>query len=255
MSVGEANAMNFNMKSGAKTAPTLGTGSHSFGSSDGSGARERATSVNPTDCRIDLTFTDLSVTLANGLKILNGVTGELRSGTMTAIMGPSGCGKSTFMNALTYRIRDGGKVGGEVLINGEKKHLMSIQHVVGFVPQEDIMHRDLSVRENLRYYLRLKGDPSLTRVQRRNFLNEIIDILGLAHVQHSLIEDELRRGVSGGQRKRVNIGIELMGSPLVLFLDEPTSGLDATTSQQLIESLETLTELGLTVAMVIHQPR
>jgi len=241
---------------GISTAPALGGPSFHDTGSGSLSARERATSFTPPDdCRIDLTFTDLTVTLANGLKILNGVSGELKSGTMTAIMGPSGCGKSTFMNALTYRIRDGGKVGGEVLVNGEKRHLMTIQHVVGFVPQEDTMHRDLSVRENLRFYLKLKGNPNLSRVQRRSFLNEIIDILGLAHVQHSLIGDELRRGVSGGQRKRVNIGIELMGSPLLLFLDEPTSGLDATTSQQLIESLETLTELGLTVAMVIHQPR
>ncbi|GMI05091.1 hypothetical protein TrVE_jg12245 [Triparma verrucosa] len=236
----------------------IGT-NNSFGTdsqSDGNSRSSRSASVAPpSDCRIDLTFTNLTVTLANGLKILNGVTGELKSGTMTAIMGPSGCGKSTFMNALTYRIRDGGKVGGEILINGQKKHLMTIQHVVGFVPQEDVMHRDLSVRENLRFYLRLKGDPNLTRVQRRSFVNEIVDILGLAHVQHSLIGDELRRGVSGGQRKRVNIAIELMGSPLVLFLDEPTSGLDATTSQQLIDSLEKLAEIGLTIAMVIHQPR
>jgi len=205
--------------------------------------------------RVDLTFRNLTVTLANGLKILNGVSGELKAGTMTAIMGPSGCGKSTLMNALTNRIRDGGTVGGEIYVNGEKRHLATISHVVGFVPQEDVMHRDLTVRENLRFYLRLKGDPSLTREQRRSFLNEIIDILGLGHVQHSLIGDELRRGVSGGQRKRVNISIELISSPLLLFLDEPTSGLDATTSQALIDSLEKLTNLGLTVAMVIHQPR
>ena len=84
---------------------------------------------------------------------------------------------------------------------------------------------------------------------------QIIDILGLSHVQHSLIGDELTRGISGGQRKRVNIGIELMASPLILFLDEPTSGLDSTTTQQLIDSLEKLAGLGLTIAMVIHQPR
>ncbi len=229
-------------------------GSGSFSDSDSS--RERRSSFAPmNEAKIDLTFKGLTVTLANGLKILNGIDGKMKSGTMTAIMGPSGCGKSTLMNALTYRIRDGGKVGGEIFINGEKKHLLTIKHVCGFVPQEDVMHRDLSVRENLRFYLRLKGNPSLKKAERRAFVNEIVDILGLEHVQHSLIGDELRRGISGGQRKRVNIAIELMGSPLVLFLDEPTSGLDATTSQQLVDSLEKLSELGLTVAMVIHQPR
>lgn len=140
-------------------------------------------------------------------------------------------------------------------INGEAISLLNIQHLVGFVPQEDIMHRDLSVRENLRFYAHLKGNPSMTRPQRRAFVNEIVDILGLSHVQHSLIGDEETRGISGGQRKRVNIGIELMASPLVLFLDEPTSGLDSTTTQQLIDSLDKLAKLGLTIAMVIHQPR
>ena len=115
------------------------------------------------------------------------------------------------------------------------------------------MHRDLTVRENLRFYAHLKAHPQMTRNQRRAFVNEIIDILGLSHVQHSLIGDEETRGISGGQRKRVNIGIELMASPLILFLDEPTSGLDSTTTQQLIDSLEKLTQLGLTIAMVIHQ--
>ena len=86
-------------------------------------------------------------------------------------------------------------------------------------------------------------------------MNEVLDVLGLTHVQHTLIGDEFVRGISGGQRKRVNIGIELMSSPLVLFLDEPTSGLDATTTMELIESLEKLADLGLTIAMVIHQPR
>jgi ABC-type multidrug transport system ATPase subunit len=201
---------------------------------------------------------------------------------------------------------------------------MSIQHLVGFVPQEDTMYRDLTVRETLRFNARLKvsftraranlnfalpslaranlffalpslaranlflrsprsheptplfcahlartnqhpssaltslahqADPGMTRPERRAFVNEVVDILGLKHVQHSVIGDELTRGISGGQRKRVNIGIELMGSPLVLFLDEPTSGLDATTTQLLIDSLEKLAALGLTIAMVIHQPR
>ena len=136
-------------------------------SESGNSGSDRASMAPQPEMRVDLTFRDLSVTLANGLKILNGVSGEMKAGTMTAIMGPSGCGKSTLMNALTNRIRDGGKVGGKIYINGELKHLTTIAHVVGFVPQEDIMHRDLTIRENLRFYLRLKGDPSLTREQRR----------------------------------------------------------------------------------------
>ncbi|GMH61060.1 hypothetical protein TL16_g03182 [Triparma laevis f. inornata] len=201
--------------------------------------------------RVDIEFRDMSVILSSGQKILNKVSGTLESGTMTAIMGPSGCGKSTTICA----IKNGGRVTGDILINNEKTHLMTIQHLIGFVPQDDIMHRDLTVRETLRFQAKLKANPNLTNMQRRAFVNEVLDVLGLTHVQHTLIGDELVRGISGGQRKRVNIGIELMASPLVLFLDEPTSGLDATTTMELIESLDVLAGLGLTIAMVIHQPR
>jgi len=132
---------------------------------------------------IDIRFEKLNVVLRSGKKILNNLNGEFKSGTMTAIMGPSGCGKSTTMSALTNRIKDGGKVLGDIYINGEKKNVMTIQHICGFVPQDDIMHRDLTVRENLRYYAKLKGDPYMSSIQRRSFTNEVIDILGLAHVQ------------------------------------------------------------------------
>jgi ABC-type multidrug transport system ATPase subunit len=233
---------------GAPTDPTIPSG-------DASLAGSSVSSIGRRELKIDIGFKDLAVQLATGKKILNGVTGRLRAGRMTAIMGPSGCGKSTFLSALTNRIRDGGKTLGSITINGQARPLLSIQHLVGFVPQEDIMHRDLTVRENLRFYAHLKGNPNMSRPQRRAFVNEVIDILGLSHVQHSLIGDEETRGISGGQRKRVNIGIELMASPLVLFLDEPTSGLDSTMTQQLIDSLDKLAQLGLTIAMVIHQPR
>ena len=103
--------------------------------------------------------------LASGKKILEGVTGEFKAHTMTAIMGPSGCGKSTTMSALTNRIKDGGKVIGDIFINGKQRDVMTIQHVCGFVPQDDIMHRDLTVRENLRFYAKLKGDPNMSSIQ------------------------------------------------------------------------------------------
>jgi len=145
---------------------------------------KRCNSVAPNSNNlIDIRFEKLNVVLRSGKKILNNLNGEFKSGTMTAIMGPSGCGKSTTMSALTNRIKDGGKVLGDIYINGEKKNVMTIQHICGFVPQDDIMHRDLTVRENLRYYAKLKGDPYMSSIQRRSFTNEVIDILGLAHVQ------------------------------------------------------------------------
>ena len=129
--------------------------------------------INKRELKVDIEFNNLTVELVNKKKILNGVTGKLRAGRMTAIMGPSGCGKSTFLCALTNRIRDGGKVLGDVKINGVTKPLLTIQHLIGFVPQEDIMHRDLSVRENLRFYSHLKSHPEMSRTQRRAFVNEV----------------------------------------------------------------------------------
>ena len=117
--------------------------------------------------RIDIEFINMSVVLRDGKKILDNVSGNLESGTMTAIMGPSGCGKSTTISALTNRIKNGGKVTGDILINQKKTHLMTIQHLIGFVPQDDIMHRDLTVRETLRFQAKLKANPKLTKLQRR----------------------------------------------------------------------------------------
>ena len=203
-------ARNRSQRSGTDGQHFLGRNSNdiSFKGMENSPNRQRrqSTIVNQNDAthRIDIEFINMSVVLRDGKKILDDVSGTLESGTMTAIMGPSGCGKSTTISALTNRIKNGGKVTGEVLINQKRTHLMTIQHLVGFVPQDDIMHRDLTVRETLRFQAKLKANPNLTKLQRRAFVNEVLDVLGLTHVQHTLIGDEFVRGISGGQ---VRMGI------------------------------------------------
>lgn len=133
--------------------------------------------------------------------------------------------------------------------------LGQFQKLVGFVPQEDVMIRELSVRDNIEFSARYRLPKELTTEEINRKVNVCINELGIPHVQHSPIGDERTRGVSGGQRKRVNIGIELVADPKVLFLDEPTSGLDSTTATSLCSTLKKIASIRqMTIAAVIHQP-
>ena len=134
--------------------------------------------------------------------------------------------------------------------------IKEIQDSVGFVPQDDIVYAELTVRENLIYtgkFLLPRG-TSITEIEE--LADETIASLGLARVANSLVGDVKRRGVSGGEKKRVNIGLELMKRPACVFLDEPTSGLDASSALLVMQSLKHLVNVqGVTIVSVIHQPR
>jgi len=176
--------------------------------------------------RIDLHFRNLTVALPGGRrKVLNGVTGGFRSGRVTAVMGPSGCGKTTLISALSNRLGLGTRVTGSTFINGSPESSTALHDVMGFVPQDDIMYEDLTVKENLLYCCQLRADPSMSRAEQMRHVDRVIDSLGLFPSRHSMIGSTEDRGISGGQRKRVNVAMELTSKPLLLFLDEPTSGL------------------------------
>ena len=116
------------------------------------------------------------------------------------------------------------------------------------------MLRELTVEQNLRYYAALRLPAGTRSADARQVADDIIQILGLQHVKNSPIGDEKTRGISGGQRKRVNVGMELVSRPSLLFLDEPTSGLDSTTSFELVASLQEMGKRGLNSILVLHQP-
>jgi ABC-type multidrug transport system ATPase subunit len=203
---------------------------------------------------VDIQFENLGLELKNGTKVLNNVTGTVYHGRVTAIMGPSGAGKTTFMMTLAGKAYYG-KTTGTIKINGKVSTLSKIRKIMGYVPQEDIMLRELTVNEVLTFAagLRLPSSISLKKVQE--LVNYVIRLLNLEEVKNSPIGDESSRGISGGQRKRVNIGMELVADPTVLFLDEPTSGLDSTSSKEVCQLLRNIARAGLTVVTVIHQPR
>eukprot|EP00435_Cladocopium_sp_Y103_P042805 s1431_g11.t3 len=168
-------------------------------------------------------FDDVGVKLKNGKCILEGVTGEFRPKKVAAIMGPSGAGKTTFMNALCGRCYYG-TTSGEIRINGQVSSIAEIKNFRGFVPQDDIVHEHLTVREQLYYSARLRNAEDTSRKVIEYIVEDVLNVMQLVDVQHSLVGNVERRGISGGQRKRVNIGLELAARPSILMLDEPTSG-------------------------------
>lgn len=188
--------------------------------------------------------------------VLQGVTGELRHGRMTAILGPSGSGKTTFLTTLAGKATYG-KTVGSVFINGKADRISKFRDVVGFVPQEDVMLREMTVFETLMFSATNRLPASMSGTEKRQLVDAVIELLGLSalryvewrrmvrlgcsrraensieqpthrtwhyhnHNSDTPIGDEDVRGISGGQRKRVNVGMELVANPTVLFLDEPT---------------------------------
>ncbi|KAF9899253.1 hypothetical protein BX616_003142 [Lobosporangium transversale] len=200
----------------------------------------------------DIEFERLSLTLSNGTTILQNVSGQLKAGRSCAIMGPSGSGKTTLISILTSKMP---KNEGRVLINGQEEDLSHYRKLIGYVPQDDIMMRELTVHDILLHSAYMRLPAKLTKSQMTEKVLEIVDFLGLNSVMDSVVGDAEKRGISGGQRKRVNIGMELVTDPSILFLDEPTSGLDSSTSGDVCKLLRAIArKKGLTVAAVIHSP-
>ncbi|KAL3137532.1 hypothetical protein ABBQ38_004816 [Trebouxia sp. C0009 RCD-2024] len=210
--------------------------------------------LEPARPCLDVEFTNMGMRLkGTGMKVLAGVTGRLRASHLTAIMGPSGAGKTSLMSALAGKASYG-TVTGSVTINGKPDKLLRYKRVMGFVPQDDIMYCNLTVEENLLFSARYRLPVHYTHAQHVYYVERAIQILALDDIRNEIIGDEEVRGISGGQRKRVNVGLELVADPVMLFLDEPTSGLDSTSSNMVISALQEVAHMGVTIAAVIHQP-
>ncbi|KAI3433262.1 ABC transporter domain-containing protein [Psidium guajava] len=183
--------------------------------------------------------------------VLNGVTGEARPGELLAMLGPSGSGKTTLLTALAGRLS--GKVTGAITYNGHA-FSSSVKRKIGYVSQDDVLYPHLTVLETLTYAALLRLPKELTRQEKAEQAEMIIAELGLARCRTNVVGGLLVRGVSGGERKRVSIGLELLVNPSLLLLDEPTSGLDSTTAQRIVAQLRALARGGRTVVTTIHQP-
>lgn len=185
--------------------------------------------------------------------ILQGVSGFARPGEMIALLGPSGAGKSSLLNVLAGRVTSG--VTGSVTVNGGDVNSTENRRHTAYIMQDDSLLGALTVRENLEYSADLSIDSSVSNAEKAERVDKVITDLGLDRVADSKVGNVIIRGVSGGERRRVSIGIELVSSPALMFLDEPTSGLDSTASFHVMSMMRDLARTQQrTIVASIHQP-
>ncbi|KAI6780236.1 putative ABC transporter ATP-binding protein/permease-like protein [Emericellopsis cladophorae] len=185
--------------------------------------------------------------------LLHSVSADFKPGTLTAIIGGSGSGKTTMLNTMADRVQSARlQNDGTLLYNGTDS-VESVRHA--YVMQQDILLPTLTVRETLRYSANLRLPPSTSSEDRTLVVEEVLRELGLKECADTRIGNSQHRGCSGGEKRRVSIGVQMLANPSVLFLDEPTTGLDATSAYQLVRTLKKLAQSGRTMITTIHQPR
>ena len=195
----------------------------------------------------DVSFEADSLNVWAGSKqLMHDMTFKLPGRALLGVVGPSGAGKSTLLNALTgFRPADTGTVryaGRDLYAEYDE-----LRRRIGYVPQEDLLHTSLTVRKALEYGAELRFPPDTTKAERRQRVDEVLEELGLTHHANTQVAR-----LSGGQRKRTSVALELLTRPTLLYLDEPTSGLDPGMDKNVMESLRKLADDGRTVIVVTH---
>ncbi|KAG8631658.1 hypothetical protein KVT40_000798 [Elsinoe batatas] len=208
--------------------------------------------IQTQDLGLSFQFKDLGYRIKAAGDVLSGVTGIIRQGSMFGIMGGTGAGKSTLLNILMGKRKQS---RGSVKICGWEKDMSEYGKLVGYVPQMDVLLPELTVRENMLHSARCRLPKAWKDRRIQEFVDALISCLALSHVQHSLVGDTRKPIISGGQRKRLSIGIELAAAPMAIFLDEPTTGLDATSAVSIMRLLKTISDIGVTTVAIVHQPR
>ncbi|XP_016935046.1 ATP-binding cassette sub-family G member 1 [Drosophila suzukii] len=201
---------------------------------------------------VDLAFHNLTYRVKEGNRsnaktILKGVSGRLRSGELTAIMGPSGAGKSTLLNILSgYKTSS---IEGSVTMNGAERNLSAFRKLSAYIMQDNQLHGNLTVQEAMTVATNLKLSKKFSKPEKHSMIDDILLTLSLSEHRYTMT-----RNLSGGQKKRLSIALELVSNPPIMFFDEPTSGLDSSTCFQCIHLLKMLAAGGRTVICTIHQP-
>ncbi|KAK8964975.1 ABC transporter G family member 11 [Platanthera guangdongensis] len=218
--------------------------------------REKTNTELLGDVSARLTWKDLTVTVALGSgetqQVLEGLTGYAEPGSFTALMGPSGSGKSTLLDALSNRLASNAFLSGVVLLNGRKTKLSF--GGAAYVTQDDNLIGTLTVRETIMYSARLRLPDKMEKEEKRALVEGTIIEMGLQDCADTVIGNWHLRGISGGEKRRVSIAIEIIMRPRLLFLDEPTSGLDSASAFFVTQTLRGLSRDGRTVIASIHQP-
>lgn len=202
-----------------------------------------------------LTWQDLWVTVSNGKKgrrsILQGLTGYARPGELLAIMGPSGCGKSTLLDALAGRLDSNTGQSGDILINARRQALA--YGTSAYVTQDDALITTLTVKEAVYYSAQLQLPNSMSKSEKKERAEMTIREMGLQDAMNTRVGGWGQKGLSGGQKRRLSICIEILTRPKLLFLDEPTSGLDSAASYYVMSRIARQ-RVGKTIIASIHQP-
>lgn len=208
------------------------------------------------DVSARLAWKDLTVmvTLGNGetQNVLEGLVGYAEPGTFTALMGPSGSGKSTLLDALSGRLAANAFLSGRIVLNGHKAKLSF--GTAAYVTQDDNLIGTLTVRETISYSAQLRLPDRMPRTEKRALVESTIIEMGLQDCADTVIGNWHLRGISGGEKRRVSIAVEILMRPRLLFLDEPTSGLDSASAFFVTQTLRGLSRDGRTVIASIHQP-
>jgi len=181
------------------------------------------------------------------IRIINKVSGLAEPGSLVAIMGPSGAGKTTLLATISQRLQ--GDVYGQILINGNQVTQQMMTRVSGFVPQQDLTLKSLTVLEHMQLMARLKMDRRLRTSHRNRRVLTLINELGLAKCSNTRLS-----ALSGGESKKVSLAVQMLTDPALLFCDEPTTGLDSYNAGAVVERLRSLAVRGKTVICSIHQP-
>ncbi|ORZ21516.1 ABC-2 type transporter-domain-containing protein [Absidia repens] len=197
---------------------------------------------------------DYTVPVKGGSRqLLNDIGGIVKPGHLTALMGSSGAGKTTLLDVLAKR-KTIGKVDGRMYMNGEVLH-SDFERVTGYCEQMDIHNPNATVREALQFSAYLRQPAHVSKKEKDEYVEQILDLLEMEPIGNSLIGDpQGMKGISVEERKRLTIGVELVAKPQLLFLDEPTSGLDAQSSYNIVRFIRKLADVGWPVLCTIHQP-
>lgn len=206
-----------------------------------------------------ISWNDLTVsTVAKGKNpsrtILANAHGTVKPGEFLAVMGPSGAGKTTLLNCLSNRRQKNINIEkGSILLNNVPISNVPYASMIGFVPQDDILFISMTPREILKFAAGLTLDMNSKNIDKK--VEEIIDDLGLTACADTLVGGQLIRGISGGEKKRTSVGIELISNPSVLFLDEPTTGLDSFIALSITQLIVNIAKkYNRTIIATIHQP-
>ncbi|XP_043485749.1 ATP-binding cassette sub-family G member 1 [Polistes fuscatus] len=201
---------------------------------------------------VNIIFENITYSVSLGFRkgrkeILHGINGRLNAKQLIALMGPSGAGKSSLLDVLSG-FRETG-VDGVIYVNGRIRERRSFSRYSAYITQNDCLEPLLTVLENMRVAADLKLPTNTPKYQKETVIEEILTTLGLYEHMNTRTEQ-----LSGGQKKRLSVALELVNNPTVMFLDEPTTGLDSSSCMQVVKLLKLLTKQGRTIICTIHQP-